>query len=141
MVRGRLFTVDEANALIPRLEIIMSRLQRQGLLFRDELRGLARETGQTTEEVSSTEILELRPQLRPVLEELDRLQEELDELGVHLKGLDLGLIDFPAEIDGEVVLLCWQFGEKELGYYHDIEAGFAGRKPLDHSVAQGRTLH
>ena len=52
-------------------------------------------------------------------------------LGVLVKDLDRGLVDFPALRDGEEVLLCWQVGEGEIAYWHGLEEGFAGRKPLD----------
>jgi hypothetical protein len=55
---------------------------------------------------------------------------EIEKLGAHPKDLDLGLVDFPATIDGESVLLCWRFGEKSIDYYHGYTEGFAGRKPL-----------
>jgi len=57
--------------------------------------------------------------------------EELQALGVLVKDLDRGLVDFPALRDGEEVLLCWQVGEGEVAYWHGLEEGFAGRKPLD----------
>jgi hypothetical protein len=139
-VKDQLFTIAEANALIPRLEIIMAKLQQQGLAFRDGLNDLARHTGQPPEELTTMQILELRPELHPLVEEMEALLQELDSWGVHLKGLDLGLIDFPAEVEGELVLLCWQYGEKELGYYHSLEGGFAGRKPLDPQAERPRYL-
>ena len=126
----RLFTIEEAEALIPRLELIMSKLQRHNLAVRERLTEVMQQTEQPLSELTTTQILELQPHLRPVVEELETLIDELESWGVQLKGLDLGLIDFPAEINGERVLLCWQYGEKELGYYHSPEAGFAGRKPL-----------
>jgi hypothetical protein len=61
------------------------------------------------------------------------IQEGLDAisaLGAHPKDLDLGLVDFPAMIDGEEILLCWKYGEKSIGYYHGPSEGYAGRKPL-----------
>jgi hypothetical protein len=139
-VTERLFTIEEANALIPRLEVLMGKLQRQGLDFRQRLQDLAHQTGQAPEDLTTAQILELRPELQPVLEELDALLGEIESHGVQLKGLDLGLIDFPAEVDDEVVLLCWQYGEKELAYYHSIEAGFAGRKPLHPHADSPKTL-
>ena len=139
-MQQRLFTVDEANALIPKLEIIMGRLQRQGLNFRQEVEELVHQTKGAEDELSTAQIIELRPHLQPLVEEIEVLLEQLDSLGVEMKGLDLGLIDFPAEIEGEVVLLCWQFGEKEVGYYHTLEAGFAGRKPLHPNAERPRIL-
>jgi hypothetical protein len=131
VVSKRLFTVEEANTLIPRLEFIMGKLQRNGLALREQVGELARVTGQSPESLTTAQILELRPQLGTIVEELEALLGEIEACGGELKGLDLGLVDFPAEIDGELVLLCWQYGEKEIGYYHSFEAGFAGRKPLD----------
>nr|MDQ3745855.1 DUF2203 domain-containing protein [Acidobacteriota bacterium] len=65
------------------------------------------------------------------LTELAASSGELEELGVQLKDFERGLIDFPAMRDGRVVLLCWQMGEgDELEWWHDLEAGFAGRQPL-----------
>lgn len=57
--------------------------------------------------------------------------ERLEELGVVLKDLDLGLLDFPALRDGEDVLLCWRAGEASVEYWHGLDEGFAGRKPID----------
>jgi hypothetical protein len=56
---------------------------------------------------------------------------EIDEIGVQVKDLEKGLLDFPCMIDGQTVLLCWKLGEKEIGFWHTTEDGFAGRKPLD----------
>ena len=59
--------------------------------------------------------------------------ERLDELGVVVKDLDSGLVDFPAQREGEPVLLCWRVGEGEVAYWHDLVQGFAGRRPIDWS--------
>jgi len=56
---------------------------------------------------------------------------EIDAIGVQVKDLEEGLLDFPCVIDGRTVLLCWKLGEREIGYWHSPEDGFAGRKPLD----------
>jgi hypothetical protein len=139
-VGDRLFTVDEANALIPKLELIMGKLQRHSLVLREQVGEVARVTGQDPDDVTTTQVLDLRPELRSVVEELETLLGEIDACGAHLKGLDLGLVDFPAEMEGEVVLLCWQYGEKEIEYYHPFDGGFAARKPLDPSRERPRQL-
>lgn len=59
--------------------------------------------------------------------------DRLEELGVVLKDLDLGLLDFPSEREGEDVLLCWQVGEESVTSWHGLEEGYAGRKPIDWS--------
>jgi hypothetical protein len=56
---------------------------------------------------------------------------EFEEIGVQVKDLELGLLDFPCVLDGQTVLLCWKLGEKDIGFWHTEEDGFAGRKPLD----------
>lgn len=76
-------------------------------------------------------LLQLKPTLHSLLEELSQSDEEIKAYGCLFKGLELGLIDFSARIDGEIVELCWQYGEKEVGYYYDREEGFAGGHPVD----------
>jgi hypothetical protein len=56
---------------------------------------------------------------------------EIEEIGVQVKDLEQGLLDFPCVLDGKTVFLCWKQGEKEIGYWHAPEDGFEGRKPLD----------
>ena len=126
----RLFSIEEANALIPKLEMLMGRLQQHAAELRSAIEELAVQTGKSAGDLSAIEIVELRPALQPVIAELERLVTEIEECGGQFKGVDLGLVDFPAEINGEIALLCWQFGEKEIGYWHSLEADFAGRKRL-----------
>lgn len=139
-VKERLFTVNEVNAMIPSLEMIMGKLQRHGLALREQVIELARTTGQAAEEITTAQILELRPHLHPIVGELDALLHQIESHGGDLKGIDLGLVDFLAEFEGEIVLLCWQFGEKEVGYYHSLEGGFTGRKPLDPKAGRAKYL-
>jgi hypothetical protein len=138
--KRRLFTVREVNALIPRLEIIMERLQRHSRTLHDHVVDVARQTGERPENLTTTQLLELRPTLRREVEEVQALLEEVGKCGGELKGIDLGLVDFPTEIDGDVVLLCWQYGEKEVSYFHSPDAGFGGRKPLDTVTVKQRYL-
>jgi len=139
-VGERLFTVREANALIPRLEFIMECLQRHTHVLREGVAELARVTGEPADDLTMAQIVELRPALRPVIDAVEALLTEIKECGGQFKGLDLGLVDFPAEINGEVVLLCWQYGEKEISHYHTVGAGFAGRKPLNPGATPSRYL-
>jgi hypothetical protein len=76
---------------------------------------------------------EVREPAADIARELDAIAEsvrQLNALGVQVKDLDEGLVDFPARHRGEDVLLCWKVGEPEVAYWHDLEEGFAGRKPL-----------
>jgi hypothetical protein len=126
----RLFTLDEANALIPRLELIMEKLQRKGMELRQQVRAVASDMDRPLADLTLDEVLAHRPALKVLTDAMQQLVGEIEGTGVQFKGLDLGLVDFPADIDGEVRLLCWQYGEKEVGYWHTQESGFAGRQPL-----------
>lgn len=63
---------------------------------------------------------------------------EIDAAGVQVKDLDIGLLDFPCPVDGEIVLLCWKLGEKGITHYHSTSEGFAGRKPIDNRIPRGQ---
>lgn len=126
----QLFTVDEANALIPRLELIMERMQKRGIELRQAIEAMARETDEPMMNVEVSQLLERRPELQALVEELEHCIAEIEECGGQFKGLELGLVDFPAEIDGQIGLLCWQYGEKEITHWHPLNAGFDGRQPL-----------
>ncbi|HWC15558.1 MAG TPA: DUF2203 domain-containing protein [Terriglobales bacterium] len=61
---------------------------------------------------------------------------EIDATGVQVKDLDMGLLDFPCVIDGKTILLCWKMGEEKIAHWHDLEEGYAGRKPIDESITK-----
>jgi hypothetical protein len=63
---------------------------------------------------------------------------EIDSIGVQVKDLDIGLLDFPCEVEGRVVLLCWRMGETSITHWHSTDEGFAGRKPIDESIARSK---
>ena len=112
------FTVAEANALLPTVRPIVERMV--------ELR---RELGEKQALVGavSTNGGGYDPQLRAAIA---LCVEELNRVGVQVKDLDTGLIDFPSVRDGEEILLCWQLGEDEIAWWHTPDDGFAGRQPL-----------
>lgn len=126
----RLLTVTEVNALIPKLELLMERVQRIGMEIEESVYAAAREIGVDPEDLPLPDLLRRHPELRPAVEELERLVGRIDACGGQFKGMDLGLVDFFAEIDGRLSLLCWQFGEKEVRYWHELDGGFQGRRPL-----------
>jgi hypothetical protein len=80
-------------------------------------------------------VLRVRPELAPYVSEIEETVAEIEQLGCQFKGIDLGLVDFPAEIDGRAVLLCWQYGEKAIGFWHATDEGFAGRRALSAATA------
>ncbi len=124
----KIFTVQEANALLPNVRTIVTKIQRAHRKlghFRDEVKKAAEAAeqggGGITDGVAyAAALTELTVQI-----------SELETLGVQLKDFERGLVDFPSLRDGRVVLLCWQLGEgDELEWWHDVDAGFAGRTPL-----------
>jgi hypothetical protein len=124
----RLFTVEEANALLPTVRQVVGRIQR----------GYARVSGAQGEARRAAERaalggggMEGGARYVKALTGLAESVGQLEALGVQLKDYERGLVDFPAMRDGRVVLLCWQMGEGEsVEWWHDVEAGFAGRQPL-----------
>jgi hypothetical protein len=126
----RLFTVAEANACVPRLSLLVERLQLGAMRLEEERRALARERGVEPDDVDTEALLRARAEARLIVEELDAVVHEIEETGAQLKDVRLGLLDFPGEVQGEVVCLCWQFGEPEVAFWHREADGFAGRRPL-----------
>jgi hypothetical protein len=63
---------------------------------------------------------------------------EIDAIGVQVKDLDIGLLDFPCEVDGKIVLLCWKLGEEGITHWHGTDEGFAGRKPIDERISKAK---
>ena len=59
---------------------------------------------------------------------------EVEAIGVQIKDLDIGLLDFPCVVDDQIVLLCWKFGEEKIEFWHGLEEGFRGRKPIDQRI-------
>ena len=124
----KIFTVQEANALLPNVRIILAKIQRSHRRlthYRDE----AKEAAEAAEQGGGG--IAEGVAYAAVLTELTVQLAELEGLGVQLKDFERGLVDFPSLRDGRVVLLCWQLGEgDELEWWHDVDAGFAGRTPL-----------
>jgi hypothetical protein len=63
---------------------------------------------------------------------------EIDSIGVQVKDLNIGLLDFPCEVEGQIILLCWKSGEQSITHWHGTQEGFAGRKPIDERIARAR---
>jgi hypothetical protein len=124
----KIFTVQEANALLPNVRNILARIQQAH-------KNVSRYSTEAKKAADAAEqggggMVEgvIYAQL---LTKLTALLTELEGLGVQLKDFERGLVDFPSLREGRVVLLCWQLGEgDELEWWHDVDAGFAGRTPL-----------
>jgi hypothetical protein len=131
----RFFTLEEANAALERVRPLVESLveQRRELLRVGSALGAVRGTvAGNGGSLDPESVALLQETAERVAAELAGVVEELDALGLQVKDLDRGLIDFPAQHpeSGETVLLCWELGEDSVVYWHGLEEGYAGRKPL-----------
>jgi hypothetical protein len=126
----RLFTVDEANKTLPLVRRIVEDVVRQHRHWRERILELDLVASSSRPEESRGRAEELERDAQDLAREIDSYQRELEELGIQLKDRRMGLVDFPSEIAGRRVLLCWRLGEGEVQFWHDEDAGYAGRQPL-----------
>ena len=120
------FMLEEANALVAQLDELlgeMTGLRDKIVAMSDSLQPVLQRAGGNGGSKTSGEYLVL-------LQRFNAGLGFIQELGCELKDLDQGLIDFPSYRDGKLVYLCWKRGEPKITFWHDIEAGFAGRQPL-----------
>lgn len=142
----RYFTVEEANSLIPALEIHFSKVMQLRAQLRvgyEQLEKLgAPPTAETLAiDAGPPELQRARGRFRGLMEALTEALAAIEETGVQVKDLDIGLCDFLGQREGREVWLCWQYGEKQIGFWHDLETGFAGRRPLENVEPPRRLLH
>ena len=129
------FTLDEAQSLLPVLESLLKRAmegRRAAQLVEAELNELPQRIYLSGGmRVNSASVAKQRAEAEENLKQVQESIAEIDAIGVQVKDLDSGLLDFPCRINGEVVLLCWRMGERSIEHWHTIEAGFQGRQPVD----------
>jgi hypothetical protein len=129
----RHFTPEEANAALTQVRPLVERMvghraaHVEALERQEELEGRIRGNGGG---IPPAQLAEAAAEVERQARELAHAVDDIVELGVEVKDLDEGLVDFPALRDGETVLLCWQLGEDEIRYWHTVQEGFAGRRPL-----------
>jgi hypothetical protein len=127
----RYFTVEEARALVPRLRGLLIALQaekRELDQLLDELRRLAPLAFLNGHGAQLERIEQRVAELTRSIREKVRV---IHQLGVEVKDLDMGIVDFPSLRDGREVYLCWRVDEPTVAYWHDLDAGFRGRQPLE----------
>ena len=140
-----MFTREEAERLVPQIRFLFGQItlaQTRATKAVEVLGGVkAAERAMKSEHVAAG----LEPtlaDLKAATAEILKCVEAINEMGCLVKSLDTGLVDFPFEYDGRIVYLCWQYGESGITHWHEIDAGFAGRQPLDEKTPQQpRLLH
>jgi len=139
---NRTFTLEEAQSLLPVLESLLRAAISAKKLMEEteaEQQAIAHRVF-----LNGGTYLDVVPLARRKAERVKAEQRardalaEIDSIGVQVKDLNIGLLDFPCEVEGRVVLLCWKLGEKAITHWHGTEEGFAGRKPIDERIARAR---
>jgi hypothetical protein len=129
------FTLDEAQALLPIVEALLSR----AIEAKEALGGLEEEQQDLQRRIfhSGGMLVDLaavkkrKITMAALVQRAKDSLQEIDAIGVQIKDLDTGLLDFPCMLEGETVLLCWKRGEARIAFWHRMEDGFRGRQPID----------
>jgi len=138
----RTFTLIEAQSLLPVLESLL----RTAIDGRKLIEGVDNELQELAHRVFlrgglSVNIVHMARRKAEREKAIQRVKDalaEIDAAGVQVKDLDIGLLDFPCEVEGQTVLLCWKLGEKSIAHWHSESEGFAGRKPIDARIIKAK---
>jgi hypothetical protein len=133
-VADRYFTPDEANDLLEEVRPLAEQMvehRRRQLAATAKRALLLSQIQGNGGGLTPSDLAELEVEIERHASGLDRCISQLNELGVQVKDVDKGLVDFPAVHEGDEILLCWQVGEESVDYWHSLEEGFAGRKPIE----------
>ena len=122
----RVFTVEQANRMLPLVRRIV-----EDLVVAHGTWQQAVGQFEVASSASASDAEHHQREIERLAREIDGYLRELSDLGVEFKGFEEGLIDFPSEMDGRAVYLCWKLGEPTVSHWHEIDAGFAGRKQLE----------
>ncbi len=133
----RWFTVEEANRLVPKLRLMLEKLrdmQTQARARYEEMRDI-REVGYRKDGnlIMLTDYQLAKREFDEVVGEANQLLGEINQVGCRVTDVEMGLVDFPTKIDGQEVYLCWQMDEREVSFFHGLDEGYTGRRPLSQS--------
>jgi hypothetical protein len=139
----RTFSLQEAQSLVPVLEGLL----RTSIDGKKVIEEVEKELSAINEHifVSGGAFIEVkkvalrRAERDKAVQRVRDALAEIDAIGVQVKDLDIGLLDFPCSVDGEVLLLCWKLGEASITHWHGTEEGFAGRKPIDDRISRAKS--
>jgi hypothetical protein len=136
---GRLFSIAEVNALIPSLSALVETQLREQSEIEQGLAELMQCTGKASRTLANNpedpgDVARLKHDLRDRVRRYEARWVEVQNLGGVVKDPRIGLVDFYGKIEGRTVWLCWRYGEESIGYYHDLDSGFTGRRALTPAV-------
>jgi hypothetical protein len=142
MAKQKTFTLEEAHALLPVLRsLIKHAMDDKGVIesVEKQLQDLKHRillSGGLFVDVPAA--ARRRAERDKAFQDIKDTLAEIDAIGVQVKDLDIGLLDFPCAVDDEIVLLCWKYGEEKIEFWHGMEEGFKGRKPIDERILRGK---
>ncbi|HYL92417.1 MAG TPA: DUF2203 domain-containing protein [Alphaproteobacteria bacterium] len=142
MGKMKTFTLEEAETLLPVLKSLLQRSMDGKKLIEKidkELQDLNHRiflSGGLSVDVPA--VARRRAERDKTLQEIKDALAEISAIGVQVKDLDTGLLDFPCAVGDQIILLCWKFGEERIGFWHSLEEGFQGRKPVDDRILRGK---
>jgi hypothetical protein len=142
MAKQKTFTLEQATTLLPVLRSLLKRAmegkQLIGKVERElqDLRHRILLSGGLSVDVEA--VAHRRAERDKALQDTKDALAEIEAIGVQVKDLDIGLLDFPCVVEDEIVLLCWKYGEEKIGFWHGLEEGFRGRKPIDERILRGK---
>jgi hypothetical protein len=122
------FTIEQANRTLPLVRSIVQDIVSEYARWQQLVKTLDVIAAGPARDAA--EIDRLQRDIQSAAASIDRWAGELKDLGVEMKGFDVGLVDFPGQMGGRPVYLCWRLGEPAVAHWHECDAGFAGRRPL-----------
>ena len=138
MSKMKTFTIEEAHRLLPVLKSLLQRAMEGKQLieqvekeFQDLNHRILLSGGLF---VDVPKVARRRAERDKAVQNTKDAMAEVEAIGVQIKDLDIGLLDFPCVVDDQIVLLCWKFGEEKIEFWHGLEEGFRGRKPIDQRI-------
>jgi len=141
----RTFTLNEAQSLLPVLEsLLRTAIQAKKVVDESDAEQQALQHRVFLNGGMFLDIVPLAQRKAERAKAEQRAKDalaEIDSIGVQVKDLSIGLLDFPCEVDGRTILLCWKLGEKSITHWHGLEEGFAGRKPIDERIAKAKRVN
>ena len=129
----RYYTLEEANETVPWLHATfekISSLSRLGVEEQRRLLELLRHGKRNGQSSSEQDVQRKQDQVKKLAKDVDRLLKQIADRAIQVREVERGLVDFPSMREGRTVYLCWVWGESEIGYWHELDSGFAGRKPI-----------
>jgi hypothetical protein len=142
MAKKKTFTLDEAQTLVP----VLSALLKRAIDSKQLIEQTEKEFQDLNHRIllSGGLLLDVPKFARRKAERDKAVNDakdalaEIESIGVQVKDLDIGLLDFPCVVEDQIILLCWKLGETKIGYWHGVEEGFRGRKPVDERILRGK---